>query len=240
MINFHNWLVRKKRFRKIRRERPDVWLFDKTKVGYIQIPKIATRSLKSCFYEYGKSVDDNEKLTDQEIDKKYSHHIKFSELIKLRHNYFLFSFVRDPFSRLYSCYKNKIVRANELQEKNIFHYYGIDFGISFEEFVQRIVQIPDAVSDRHFRSQSSFLTVNNQLVCSYIGKLENIDKDWQYLQSRFQFPSLQHKNRSGACEESIEEIYTAKLAQLVYDRFKNDIELFGYQDSAIKLSVTRS
>ncbi len=69
-----------------------------------------------------------------------------------------FTFVRNPFDRLYSCYMGKYHTAygKGTDFYGEFDYYLLGYlkrDKGFENFVDKIFKIPDAWSDRHFKSQ---------------------------------------------------------------------------------------
>ena len=86
--------------RKIRREKPEIWLLEDKKVGYVQIPKVATRSIraslsKSILEGQGVFVDYDE-LDGQMVKgvEQYSTiRATQAHIQKLRSEYFIFSFI---------------------------------------------------------------------------------------------------------------------------------------------------
>ena len=70
----------------------------------------------------------------------------------------------------------------------------------------------------------------------YIGKFETLSQDWQFLAQQYGFSEeLPHLNRSKKDKKDTSSdfrtYYTKELAQLVYKRYQQDVELFGYRDA---------
>lgn len=80
-----------------------------------------------------------------------------------------FSFVRDPIKRLCSVYQEKIRTSNYNSESftdgvsNAIARYGFTADMTFLQFVQHILLLPDDNLDPHIRPFSLILTKNNDL-----------------------------------------------------------------------------
>lgn len=148
-----------------------------------------------------------------------------------------FGFVRNPLDRLYSCYAQKIVLYGRLRNMPIeFWRYGETFrpDMTFEEFVRAVAGIPDRIADIHFRSQHRFLYYRGVPTVDFIGRFENLTRDWQQVRQRFGLPGLAHLNRSP--RRSWVEAYSPELARIAANRYEQDIRLFGYEESVAALT----
>lgn len=205
---------------------------------YLPIPKVACTAIKLSVYD--------QELKDQ---KNYHDYMNIHSLLagKQSHSlsveekqYYKFAFVRDPFARLVSCFKDKVIKPQQhngryyfdtaYNRKLIHSLYGNSFTVdmSFEEFVKLVVKIPDLFADGHFMSQTAFLYRFNKRIPDYIGKLEKIEQDWLFLVDNFGLPSLEVKNKTKKVE--LNEYYSDELINIVYSRYQNDIRNFGYLD----------
>lgn len=226
------------RNRKIMKETPEIWLFKSQKFGYIQIPKVAsssTRERLAKFYFETKNIDQPEKF-DKEIirsvEKITAFHANHKKLYDLTKNNFIFSFVRNPYSRIYSAYKSKVILPLESHKKNIFFNHGISLGMDFETFVDIVCAIPDHKIDRHLRSQSWFLTFEGKLITNHIGRLESFEEDWENLLKPFGLSNPGHNKNSTKKigNPDITEVFSVEIRQKIQERYKSDFLLFNYSE----------
>jgi dermatan 4-sulfotransferase 1 len=210
-----------KRFKKIRHEKPDYWCLPEDNLGYIQIPKVASRSIRIALISHicneNASNFGKEKLS--QYTKAYSSHIAQKNIRKTLPKAFIFSFVRHPYERIWSCYKNKVATPNT--PKNIFACHNISQQDSFNTFVNKICEIPDTEADRHFRSQSWFLMDGETLIPDFVGKLEDMQTGWESLRDRFSLPEISHRNATAkGCEIS------TRNKTLIQQRYQYDFVNF--------------
>ena len=187
---------------------------DKRKIVYLIISKVACTSIRATFTEH-KIGDSKTRLSTQQQD------------------YFKFSFVRNPFDRLYSCYKNKFVgkSGTRLIDNYPFNYFG--HIASFEQFVKKVVRLPDIISDQHFMSQYFHLYKNNVCLVDSVGRFESLAKDFEPIRQKYQLGQLEHYNKSQSKVDEWKSHYTEELAALVYRQYKKDFKLFyphAYQE----------
>ncbi|PHS73636.1 MAG: hypothetical protein COB22_00045 [Cycloclasticus sp.] len=237
----HSILKKIKRWKKrskIGRENPELWLVKKEKVrlGYIQIPKVATRSIQLCMAQYYTKLNNEptpetwRKEDIRYIENKTARHLSQKEISNIAGCCFIFAFVRNPYDRLYSAYKNKVIQPLKVNGKNIFEHHGIELGISFKQFVDIVISIPDNEIDRHLRSQSWFLTFEGKVIPQYIGYLETFDKDWAKLKKQFALGDILHRNSTENLDlEAFRSQYDKESEGKVFNRYKDDFELFGYE-----------
>lgn len=152
---------------------------------------------------------------------------------------FRFTFVRNPYHRLVSAYRDKILDLNGNQTLTPFRH-DLDFSIAgtptFEQFARRVAASRDEGSGRHWMSQYR-LTLSDLIAFDFIGKVENFGPDFALVLERIGvspagMPEVQDLNRTRATPPATDGgaggPYSAELAGLVYDRYRKDFELFGY------------
>lgn len=218
------------------KKKPRVWLLEKEKIGYIRIRKVASSSINdSLTLHLARNDNQQEVVLNRALRKsaeaKYSSHIAHSVIRNsLKEKYFLFAFVRNPLSRAWSCYKNKVINPKRADKKDVLSNSEFYYGMDFREFVDVLSGLPDDITDRHLRSQSWFLCDPHGLLPDYIGKLENFDADWAVLSQRCGLPAPVQRNKTGGSGKITDICPRASLEKLI-DRYAEDIRLFGYQDA---------
>ncbi|WP_456473460.1 sulfotransferase family 2 domain-containing protein [Desulfolithobacter sp.] len=132
-------------------------------------------------------------------------------------SYFKFTFVRNPWARVYSMYHN--VMNDEFHMRS----YGIDRNCTFPEFVKM------CTGKKLLRSQIHFLkNFKGELPLDFIGRFENLSEDFRYVCNRLRVDniSLPHKNKGsgGKYHEHYDEI----SKNIVMDVYGEEIDMFGY------------
>jgi hypothetical protein len=128
---------------------------------------------------------------------------------------FKFAFVRNPWDWQVSLYHYM------LQNPNHHQHHQIKKLPNFNAYIHwRIKQPP--------KLQKDFITDRDgNIIIDYIGKLETIHQDIDYLADRLNIRiNLPHINKSQ--RKSFEDYYTSETFNLVYEYFYDDIQLFGY------------
>lgn len=202
---------------------------EKKKVVYLEMPKVANTSIKASILECqnkGYGVVKIHVLANENMVCKLN--------AKQRKN-FVFTFVRNPFERIVSCYEGKYHKdRRELGTERehlwfdfyLFGYIKEDRG--FENFVRRIYRIPDRLKDFHFLPQYNILYDKaGKCMVDYVEKVENINEKYPYLQERYGLGELPHLNQSD--KKQWMDYYTEDTARMVYQMYKRDIKAFGYR-----------
>jgi hypothetical protein len=144
--------------------------------------------------------------------------------------YFKFAFVRNPWDRLVSWYSmvTKFPRGG-----NKLWRYVHDNSSTFEEFIYNCtddVEIKKGVYYSFTYNQLDYVTdENGNLLVDFIGRLENFDEDVHKVFSRIGvgLETVPHKNRSR--HQHYSTFYKPDTEMIVRERFKRDIEYFGYE-----------
>jgi len=163
--------------------------------------------------------------------KKNSRSISQRQFLKMDTNdTFVFTFCRNPYGRLASAYKNKVIE--ESYQPIMQNYFGRIYpDMPFVEFVEEVCNIPDWWADEHFRSQTADIYPNGIDKVDYTGRVENFAEDIQPIREKFDLPKPQRTNKSSVESTNIAPSYdTQAIVQKVYKRYKNDFENFDYKD----------
>lgn len=218
------------------RNRRRVLLLDDLRAGYVPIAKVASTSLRLMLCRRQARVfwPKEATLEPRALQKRVERRIRRSsgsrETLQLSRAYYLFAFVRNPITRLYSCYLDKVVKAARLGKPCGLSLYGVTSDMSLDEFVRHIADIPDDQSDQHFRSQHLYLRANGKTLVRFLGKFERLNEDWERLSREIgleETPSVQRSTGAGDGLAKIPMSYAS--AQIAVERYREDIETFGYE-----------
>jgi hypothetical protein len=149
---------------------------------------------------------------------------------RLSEKHHVFTFVRNPFDRLASCYKDKFSGASP-------HYFRafnarrwpfrqIVFGEneSFDAFVKKVCAIPDHKSDIHFVSQHALLSDSGKILPDSIYQFENLSTIYPKLQEKYGLLELPHKNNKNS--RNWRSLYDEELISAVRERYREDFEMW--------------
>lgn len=205
------------------------------RIAYLVNSKVACSSIKASIC--GCDADDDSIHT---IVGKGGW-IRRDELTGEEKNYFKFTFVRDPFARLVSCYESKYHHDKEFYKKQVFDFDDYLFGYirkdeGFDKFIHKIVKIPNGLLEKHFLIQYDWThdKAGRPLV-DYIGKCETLDEEFRPIQEKYGLKELPHFNKTDKKKKNWMDYYTLETARLVYKKYHKDIEAFGYKDSYKRL-----
>ena len=132
-------------------------------------------------------------------------------------------FLRNPYTRLLSCWQ-WWVRTRE--NRRLFNIEGIYLGQPFDKFIETIVKIPFKLSDQHFIPLSACLFDLNY---SFISKVEMFNDHWRIMANEYNLPlNIKSKAVTGISNH-INDYYTPRLIKLVNKKYKNDFVNFEYK-----------
>jgi hypothetical protein len=131
-------------------------------------------------------------------------------------HYFKFAFVRNPWERLVSEYEFILKRPGHGRYKRVKNLQN------FGEFIQ--MQIP-----RRDAFQLNMLTDRNgHFLMDFVGKLENLDHDWQIVCNRIGIKHQELPRKNVTERKPYQSYYDEDSIQLVADHWAREIELFEY------------
>lgn len=203
---------------------------------YFVVPKVACSSIKTALLplfgmeEPPDGAHDVHGLFDRspcQIDKT-----RFLDRRREYDELFKFVFVRDPWDRLVSCWRQKLAPGGEGLGREEFAGRRFGVGMPFGEFAEAVCAVPDEESDRHFHSQHVTACGNGKrkrLLADFVGRYENRTEDFALVAGKIGAePELPHllPTRGGA---SYRDLYNRGLAAMVGERYRLDAEIFGYR-----------
>jgi len=134
--------------------------------------------------------------------------------------YFKFGFVRNPWDRVVSLYIRKGRK--------------VATDLSFEEFVEWINLSSDTCihPTPHKNQLDWFTDPDRNVIVDFIGKFEKLEEDWKFICSKLGINvALPHSNKNESSRKHYTEYYTDKTKRIIGEKFKVDIEYFGYKFS---------
>lgn len=191
---------------------------------FLHIPKCGGTSIETAFNAWTNTYSTNYFYLG-----KHRQHFLLDEILDEYpkcSNYFKFSFIRNPFSRIVSEYN--YILSNLKNLKNL----------SFKDFVLNLEFYLNNVAYKyHDLSLCDYLlNQEDELVVDFVGRLENFQEDFNEVCSKIKVPNLflPHKNASkkslhNSTQKHYNEYYDNETKQIVAEKYAKDIEYFGYE-----------
>ena len=213
------------------------------KLLYGRVPKAANSSIKAALCRL--LSERPPKGTKTTSDKFWQHETNNeTELItlrkarKYRRSHFSFSFVRNPFDRLIAAYNNKVI---EIEEPPLpMQHMGIHHEMSFESFLDILIDTPIHRYDVHVLPQSHLLCLGRQVIPKFVGRVEQIDEHWSILRNILirqgidVMESLPQKNVRRSEKRGLQQyFYNDALIEKALKLYGDDVSLF-YNDTSIE------
>lgn len=219
--------------------RPNYFIpIEKYKLLYVQVPKCANTSILMAlgklagWKDFPTYVENNPSRHHdiQEAVRKRKMPVNEDNIKKFK-AYHKFTFVRNPWDRIVSCWKDKV----KYKERKFvgFNRWRIGSSWSFEDFVKRIATISDQEANDHFRSQFYATSVGGRSYLDWFGKIEQ-SSDWAVLQDRIErqngrLDNLMVLNKGKDASIDYKQYYNDKTQILIAKRYNADIVTFGYK-----------
>ncbi len=215
---------------------------DEYRFVYCIIPKVACTSIKTALAPLfgidttGMEIPREDRQPRYVIHRVFNnsdHQVNKEVLCKgldgSYSEYFRFGFVRNPWDRLVSCYTDKITGKGFLiqSDEGAPELYR---NMPFDEFVEAVCATPDEKANGHFRSQHvTVCRPGGEFITDYIGRFENLAEDFSRVAEKIgvklELPRILH---SGRDDRNYRSFYNDRLRDLAGERFRRDVELFGY------------
>jgi len=204
---------------------------------YFRIPKCASSTVIRTLASYDPFIPFSEKDSRGSLAKKSFSGLRSARALKLKSfvkKYYLFTFVRNPYTRLLSSYKSKIAGSDSPRYEPARQFIlstSSDRKLSFEGFI-RYLESGGLFSDPHWLPQTSMLPVKPGDI-DFIGRVETIDKDLEIIINKI-FGEGTYKGAAvrtvGRTESSSQtgDYYNTETAARVLILYRQDFDSFGY------------
>lgn len=132
-------------------------------------------------------------------------------------SYFKFTFIRNPWARAYSWYKN--VMRDEIHKKN----HKITGEFSLNEFLRLYS------GKRMLRPQTHWIKdFSGSIPLDYIGRFETLNEDFQEVCKAMHIPQITLPYILKGSGEDYHEHYDKGSMNIIMEVYKEEIEMFGY------------
>ncbi len=159
---------------------------------------------------------------DDDISKNWLNNVTDDEI---KNEYFIFTFTRNPFSRVVSCWGE----GNR-------HSRGMKCSPDFDFFVKNELKTDRDTDGGFHNSHYTPSSVHSEyddgeLFIDWHGKVENIQKDWKILCDKISIPysEFPHIKSGHTVKHHYKHYYTEELVEIVAHYYKRDLELFNYE-----------
>ncbi|MEM7171204.1 MAG: sulfotransferase family protein [Pseudomonadota bacterium] len=165
---------------------------------------------------------------------KTGKHVKFHDLIRLSlvPKFFVFTFVRNPYSRFLSAYLSKISRPQK-QKAEVLIALGKDATdlkqhVSFEEFVELVASQAPREMNPHWAPQTTYL-LPHLIRYDFIGRFETFEADMKLVLEKLKYSNIEltHFRKTGASYK-LDDYYNERTKEIVRQIYKDDFIAFNY------------
>ena len=207
----------------------------KHKCIFLHVPKSA-----------GTSIERFLRKVDPEIPKKVLRKRGFSRFLNDHLDYYVFSFVRNPYDRLVSAWKWGELKFSK---EGSLPFYKKNRAIAFEEYILLTTDLDYRLNhidlwseydEYHTLPQFEFFPnlngghyftdkINPDFTCDFVGRFENINEDFNKACSTLGIKELKlpHAYNSKTLKQPFE--WTDELKDKVYLYYKKDFDFFNYE-----------
>jgi hypothetical protein len=178
---------------------------DEFKFVYFITPKVASRSITRCLIKSGFKFEGDK--------MRYFNFKKYQ-------NYFKFGFTRNPWGRMVSVWKNKVIDC---------HQTGVDDLRKFKDFkifLKKACEKNLEFCDNHIKLQTAMLPCEH---LNYIGDLHSLNEDFKKICNKLAIPHQQLPHINKSQHKHYTEYYDDETRAIVANRYARDIEYFGYK-----------
>ena len=208
---------------------------DSKKFAFIHVGKTGGSTIAYVLNKYSKKyageIDETKKgwQVPLHVGPMHDPFVKAKEHIP--DDYYTFAFVRNPFAVLVSGFKRKRMPD-----------FGGDMYKNFETFIEKALSKEGNYIFSRW-TQYEYLShngkENGKITLNHVGKFENFAQDFDIIASDIGIPerynNLPRKNASTKIKDATnsrkyyEKYYTDKTRAIVEERYKKDLEYWGYE-----------
>jgi len=190
-------------------KRYNITLSHEKKFIWFRVAKVGTRTILNILRRSDIKLD-----AENALDCHYP--------LALYKDYLKFAFVRNPWDRLVSCWKNKVVNNNSFNFSEEERLKMNDF----RNFVLYVSNLDINTCNKHFRSQSELIDLNN---IDYLGHFETFESDLKEILKILNIENYEiTKKNASNFGKYYKDYYDEELIEIVANIYRKDIMLFSY------------
>jgi hypothetical protein len=207
----------------------------KHKCIFIHIPKAAGTSVERFLREI-----------DPDIPQKVLRKRGFSRFLNQHLDYYVFSFVRNPYNRLVSAWKWGQLK---FEKEGDLSFYNKERAVSFEEYVLLTTDLDyrkdhqnlwSEYDEYHTLPQFEFFPqlngghyftdkISSDFTCDFTGRFESLNQDFKKACEDLNMFEYQLPHAYNSRTFKVNSSWTDELKDKVYNYYKNDFDLFEYE-----------
>ncbi|MEO0375176.1 MAG: sulfotransferase family 2 domain-containing protein [Cyanobacteria bacterium P01_A01_bin.17] len=214
----------------------------KYKVIFIHVPKCAGTSMEVFLKDYADAAPTN---AEEGLEHFFKRHALVA-VLNAYPDYFIFTFVRNPYERFVSAWKHSI-RAHSTDESSYF--YRQEKNLSLKEYAylvrERDLKRLSGFDKYHSLPQIKFIPdfntkmfgreLKQNMTCDFIGRFEKLENDFAKLCCRLQINTyvlprymVSPEQESESIVKSYGKYYDPELLRVVEDIYDEDFKRLGY------------
>jgi len=211
---------------------PKYFCIDPFSVGYLSIPKNACTSLKIALAKLNdpqilEKLENRLPEIHKDAPKYFDASLTLADDEKTKKQYFSFTFVRDPYTRFMSFYRNKIYYNWDAGMDKYMRSKGFYPKMAMEACLDTIASMPVFEMNEHFVPQIYFVFNDNKSNIDFWEKTENMRNGLaiieQKIEARLDVPNLNvtsdktELDLTGEVKEKIQKIYADDFVYFEYE-----------------------
>ena len=200
---------------------------------YFVIPKCGSATVRNSIKQY----TDIKRLPGHFCEHFTIKRFLRSKYAPLINTYFKFTFVRNPYDRIYSAFiQDKFAADNYPVWKEVKKGIILDAEEDFNQYFQKYVATSDIVNDWrwiNFTPMHAFSHFKGYYLLNWFGRTENLENDLYHLSDRLdlEIGEIENKNVRSPIVRELKYVdkYDKKTIQLVNKIYRFDFEFFNYK-----------
>ena len=216
---------------------------------YCPIPKAANTAWKATLLGPNRPSDPKQ-LHNRDVGFIYLSELSHEKWVAIRDRLFKFTFVRDPYSRLLSAFKDKFENLSTSADRPGRDPFWLKYGaklkrdahevgvaenngpdLTFNEFVRVVCRMTPKTMNEHWHPQALLACVG-EIKYDFIGHFERLDRDVPMALANLgvdSFPTLQDMRwRPTNALDLVDNYYNPELRELVRQKYDVDFRAFDY------------